>query len=175
MKSADLPAHTLAVTTCHPHTVDVIGTCPISQARVHHRFFERHLHDITTRCDTDSAATASVDPIFRRAGHGVLVLGVIASFIALGIGKNADGRDNGLTAMLGTIGDSNVSLLKTAVIPLVFHYDCLARLAGQTLLWFAVTALIAVSIAIVLGVRIHPGSHANAGERESGDPSTVRS
>lgn len=109
-----------------------------------------------------------------------LVLGVVAGVIARQLGEPG-GQPNGLTATLNTIGQSYVSLLKAAVIPLVFlaivssignlrRVSNAARLAGRTLLWFAITAFIAVSIGIALGVIIQPGSRASHGELAASDP-----
>ncbi|MFX9532968.1 cation:dicarboxylase symporter family transporter, partial [Acinetobacter baumannii] len=72
---------------------------------------------------------------------------------------------------LRTIGQIFVQLLKALVPPLVFTaivasiaalraLDNAARLAWRTLFWFAVTALIAVTIGIVLGLVMQPGLHA---------------
>lgn len=113
-----------------------------------------------------------------------LVLGVVLGAIALSLGKDGAGNPNGLQVTLDTIGSKYVSLLKAAVVPLIFtaivssivglrRVTNAARLAGQTLLWFAITALIAVTIGIVLGIVIQPGSAAAHGELKTGDPYTV--
>jgi Na+/H+-dicarboxylate symporter len=97
-----------------------------------------------------------------------LVLGVLLGWLALSIGKTPEDADNWLTVTLSTIGSSFVSLLKAVVAPLVFTAIVAsianlrgvangARLAGQTLLWFAVTALVAVAIGIGLGLVMQPG------------------
>lgn len=113
-----------------------------------------------------------------------LVLGVAVGILARQLGPSGSGagaEPNVLTATLDTIGGAYVSLLKTAVIPLVFlaivssignlrRVSNAARLAGRTLFWFAVTALIAVTIGIVLGVLIQPGSRASHGELAASDP-----
>lgn len=104
---------------------------------------------------------------------------IAALLVGLGLGllaKNmgtVDGEPNWLTATLSTIGSSYVSLLKAAVVPLIFtavvssianlrQVSNAARLAWQTLLWFAITALIAVAIGIALGVLLQPGANADA-------------
>ncbi|GAA3598996.1 dicarboxylate/amino acid:cation symporter [Klugiella xanthotipulae] len=113
-----------------------------------------------------------------------LVLGVVVGVIARGIGLDGEGNPNGLTATLSTIGGSYVSLLKAAVVPLIFtaivssisnlrQVTNAARLAGQTILWFGITALISVSIGIGLGVIMQPGNHASHGELTAGDPYRV--
>ncbi|GAA1612265.1 dicarboxylate/amino acid:cation symporter [Leucobacter chromiireducens] len=113
-----------------------------------------------------------------------LVLGLILGGIAMSLGADAEGNPNGLHATLATIGGSYVSLLRAAVVPLIFtaivssivglrQVTNAARLAGQTLIWFAITALIAVTIGIVLGVVLRPGASASQTELTTGDPYTV--
>ncbi|PWQ83395.1 sodium:proton antiporter, partial [Stenotrophomonas maltophilia] len=81
----------------------------------------------------------------------------------------ADGNVNWLVGTVQTIGSSYVKLLTVAVIPLVFtaivssianlrQVANAARLAVQTLLWFAITAFIAVIIGIIVGLITDPGS-----------------
>ncbi|MBL3685562.1 dicarboxylate/amino acid:cation symporter [Leucobacter zeae] len=113
-----------------------------------------------------------------------LVLGLILGGVAKSIGPDAADNPNGLHATLATIGGSYVSLLKAAVVPLIFtaivssivglrKVTNAARLAGQTLLWFALTALIAVSIGIALGVAFQPGAAASQTELKTEAPGTV--
>lgn len=114
-----------------------------------------------------------------------LVLGLVLGTIALKLGPDAGGNANGLQATLKVIGSSYVALLKAAVVPLIFtaivssivglrKVQNAARLAGQTLLWFAITAFIAVSIGIVLGVTLRPGAvAAGATDIAPSDPYTV--
>lgn len=112
-----------------------------------------------------------------------LVLGLILGTVALNLGPDAAGNDNGLHATLKVIGSSYVSLLRAAVVPLIFtaivssivglrKVTNAARLAGQTLLWFAITALISVAVGITLGVVLRPGDAAGS-DLEPRDPSTV--
>ncbi|WP_207915577.1 dicarboxylate/amino acid:cation symporter [Micromonospora sp. 15K316] len=91
-----------------------------------------------------------------------LVLGVALGFLA---------RANDLawlTETLHTVGSLFVQLLKLAVPPLVFTAIVVsvvslrgvanaARLAVKTLLWFGITALIAVGVGIGLGLLTNPG------------------
>lgn len=91
-----------------------------------------------------------------------LVLGAALGFLA---------RANDLSwlaSTLDTVGGLFVQLLKLAVPPLVFTAIVVsvvslrgvanaARLALKTLLWFGVTALIAVSIGIGIGLLTDPG------------------
>ncbi|MBC9927919.1 MULTISPECIES: dicarboxylate/amino acid:cation symporter [unclassified Leucobacter] len=113
-----------------------------------------------------------------------LVLGVVLGLIALQLGPDAEGNPNGLLATLDVVGGKYVSILKAAVVPLIFtaivssivglrKVTNAARLAGQTLLWFAITALISVSIGIALGIILQPGSHGSKTELTPGDPYAV--
>ncbi len=98
-----------------------------------------------------------------------LAIGLLLGWAALAIGPHDDGTTpNGLTTTLATIGSSFVTLLKAIVPPLVFTaivasvanlrtVTNAARLAGQTLLWFAITSAIAVTIGIGLGLLFQPG------------------
>ena len=113
-----------------------------------------------------------------------LVLGVVLGLVARQLGPGAEGADNWLAATLATIGSSYVSLLKTAVVPLILtaiiasiaqlrKVQNAARLAGQTLLWFAITAAIAVTIGIALGTTLQPGPRVDTGALETAEPSRV--
>ena len=77
-----------------------------------------------------------------------LVVGVALGLVAREIGPVADGSPNWLTSTLQTIGGTFVTLLKVLVPPLIVtavivsianlkQVSNAARLAGQTLLWFA--------------------------------------
>jgi Na+/H+-dicarboxylate symporter len=101
-----------------------------------------------------------------------LVLGVALGLIARDMGTVADGSPNWLTSTLQTIGSTFVTLLKALVPPLIVtavivsianlkQVSNAARLAGQTLLWFALTALIAVGIGIGLGLLTEPGRNSS--------------
>ncbi|MCW3764868.1 dicarboxylate/amino acid:cation symporter [Paenarthrobacter ureafaciens] len=93
-----------------------------------------------------------------------LVLGLIAKYTG-----STKAAPNGLGATLQTIGSSYVSLLQTAVVPLIFtavvssianlrQVSNAARLAWNTLLWFAITSFVSVLIGIGLGVLLQPGA-----------------
>ncbi|EWT04734.1 sodium:proton antiporter [Intrasporangium chromatireducens Q5-1] len=122
-----------------------------------------------------STTTTAPEQKRRLPSFGVqillgLVLGVALGWLALALGPAGNGDDNGLTVALSTIGSSFVTLLKAVVPPLVLTAIIAsianlrgvangARLAGQTLLWFAITALVAVGIGIGLGLAFQPGAH----------------
>jgi Na+/H+-dicarboxylate symporter len=101
---------------------------------------------------------------------------IAALIVGLGLGLLAKytgstkAEPNGLGATLQTIGSSYISLLQTAVVPLIFtavvssisnlrQVSNAAKLAWNTLLWFAITSLIAVLIGIGLGVLLQPGAN----------------
>ncbi|WP_265522769.1 dicarboxylate/amino acid:cation symporter [Oerskovia flava] len=100
-----------------------------------------------------------------------LVLGVLLGWVALSMGTvGADESPNWLTTTLSTIGSSFVTLLRAIVPPLIFTaivasianlrtVTNAARLAGQTIIWFAITALISVAIGIGLGLLLQPGNN----------------
>ena len=126
---------------------------------------------------TAPAPAPSRNP-FVRIPFGVqvlagLVLGIVLGLVAsaMGPGSGPEGA-NWLVTTLDTIGSAFVTLLKALVPPLVFlaivssianlrNVTNAARLAGQTLLWFAITSAIAVSIGIALGALTSPGSRAS--------------
>ncbi len=119
-----------------------------------------------------------------------LLAGVLLGWLALSIGRvpngTPEGDPNWLTTTLSTIGSSFVTLLKAVVPPLVFTAVVAsianlrgvangARLAAKTLIWFAITALIAVVIGIVLGVVLKPGANTAVTIDAASDPSRTGS
>jgi Na+/H+-dicarboxylate symporter len=107
--------------------------------------------------------------------------------LAIGVIVRALGTDHvvggALAQALHTAGQVFVQLLKALVPPLVFtaivasvaslrELDNAARLATRTLLWFAATALIAVSIGILLGLVLQPGLHAGIDASAAKAPAT---
>jgi Na+/H+-dicarboxylate symporter len=113
-----------------------------------------------------------------------LVLGVALGLVAREIGPVSDGTPNWLTSALATIGSTFVTLLKALVPPLIVTAVIVsianlkkvtnaARLAGQTLLWFAITALIAVTIGITLGLLTQPGRNSSVDAANAQDIGTT--
>jgi Na+/H+-dicarboxylate symporter len=123
----------------------------------------------------------SPSPASKKAGgfignFGVQVL--VAMVVGLGLGLlarslgPAEGQPGyGLAETLHQVGSIFVQLLRVLVPPLVFtaivasianlrELQNAARLVWRTLLWFAITALIAVAIGIALGLILRPGEHA---------------
>ncbi|GAA2017327.1 dicarboxylate/amino acid:cation symporter [Catenulispora yoronensis] len=123
-----------------------------------------------------SADTSGTPSRARKLPHvpfGVQILLGLAGGVVLGLIAR-DAHISWLTTTLTQIGTIFVQLLKLAVPPLVFTAILVsvanlrkvanaARLALRTLLWFAVTALVAVSIGIALGVLTKPGDGVRLG------------
>jgi Na+/H+-dicarboxylate symporter len=115
-----------------------------------------------------------------------LVVGVALGLIARHMGPLGPEEPNWLTSTLQTVGGTFVTLLKVLVPPLIVtavivsianlkQVSNAARLAGQTLLWFAITALIAVSIGIGLGLLTQPGRNASVDAAAQTAPETTGS
>lgn len=96
-----------------------------------------------------------------------LVAGLVLGAVAVAIGPVGENDPNWLTATLDQVGSSYVGLLKLLVVPLVFtavissisrlrEVSNAARLAVQTLVWFAITAFASVIVGIVLGLVTGP-------------------
>lgn len=123
-------------------------------------------------------------PFYTNFGFQVLValvVGLLLGLIARNMGP-VDGGPNWLAQTLSTIGSSFVTLLRTLVPVLIFtaivasianlrELNNAARLVWQTLLWFALTALIAVIIGIALGLVIQPGLNTAVTEEAARLPS----
>ncbi|KQX20781.1 MULTISPECIES: dicarboxylate/amino acid:cation symporter [unclassified Sphingomonas] len=114
-----------------------------------------------------------------------MAVGVLLGLAARTIGP-VGGAPNGLAQTLDLVGAIFVQLLKTLVPPLIFaaivssivnlrDLNNAARLVGQTLLWFAITALIAVTLGIGLGLLIQPGVGSGAIPAEAVTPKTIGS
>ncbi|MEX3505328.1 dicarboxylate/amino acid:cation symporter [Corynebacterium sp. LK2510] len=109
-----------------------------------------------------------------------LIVGLILGLIARG------GDIEWLSATLTWIGSTYVQLLKLLVPPLVFaavvtsvanlrQVTNAARLAVNTLIWFAITAFFSVVIGILVGVVMQPGVNANVDQSAAAEPSTTGS
>ncbi len=128
-------------------------------------------------------------PLYANFGVQVLaamVIGLLLGFIARNMGPDAAGNANWLTQTLATVGSSFVSLLRALVPVLVFtaivasianlrELNNAAKLVWQTLLWFAITALIAVVIGIALGLIIQPGLNTEIAAEAAKAPSSTGS
>ncbi|RSV13233.1 MULTISPECIES: dicarboxylate/amino acid:cation symporter [Sphingomonas] len=124
----------------------------------------------------------------RLPSFGVQVLvGMVAGVLLGLLARSIPGGDaNWLAQTLHTVGQSFVQLLKALVPPLVFtaivgsiaalrELRNAARLVVETLVWFAITAGIAVTIGIVLGILIQPGLHAGVDQAAAAVPATTGS
>ena len=130
---------------------------------------------MSTQTSTPAPAGKSGFQLPKWAGSfGFQIIAALIVGLGLGLLAKYTGSTktspNGLGATLQTIGSSYVSLLQTAVVPLIFtavvssisnlrQVSNAAKLAWNTLLWFAVTSLIAVLIGIGLGVLLQPGAN----------------
>lgn len=115
-----------------------------------------------------------------------MVVGLGLGFLARQLGVDPGQAGHGLAETLRILGASFVQLLKALVPPLVFtaivasianlaQLQNAAGLVWRTLLWFAITALIAVAIGIALGVGLQPGLHAGAIAETAKAPSSTGS
>ncbi|WP_274627150.1 dicarboxylate/amino acid:cation symporter [Arvimicrobium flavum] len=133
--------------------------------------------------------TASPKPFYSSFGFQVLaamVIGLALGLVAREMGPTAAGDPNWLATTLSTIGSIFVQLLRALVPPLIFtaivasisnlrQLSNAAALVWQTLIWFAITALIAVLIGIALGLIIQPGLHSGVLAEAAKEPSTTGS
>ncbi|WP_309082580.1 dicarboxylate/amino acid:cation symporter [Chelativorans sp.] len=138
---------------------------------------------------TQTSRPAEPKPFYRSFGFQVLtamVIGLVLGLIAREMGTGPDGNPNWLAQTLQTIGSIFVQLLRVLVPPLIFtaivasisnlrELSNAAALVWQTLLWFAITAVIAVIIGIALGLIIQPGSRAVIDAAAATAPSTTGS
>ncbi len=110
-----------------------------------------------------------------------LIVGLILGFVAAGMG---DG--NPLAETLSWVGSTYVKLLKLLIPPLVFtavvtsvsnlrKVTNAARLAVQTLVWFAITSFFSVIIGIIVGLVVKPGVNSSVDAATAADPSSTGS
>ncbi|MGF7051379.1 Na+/H+-dicarboxylate symporter [Bosea sp. OAE752] len=144
---------------------------------------------MTTSTSRSGSSAAGAKPFYSNFGFQVLtamVVGLALGWVARNIGPDAAGQPNWLTTTLATTGSIFVQLLQALVPPLIFtaivasisnlrQLSNAAALVWQTLLWFAVTAFIAVLIGIALGLLIQPGINAGVVAASAKAPGTVGS
>ena len=144
---------------------------------------------MTTAIPRTGAAGAGSKPFYASFGFQVLaamVIGLILGWVARNMGPVAPGQPNWLTVTLSTTGSIFVQLLQALVPPLIFtaivasisnlrQLSNAAALVWQTLLWFAITAFIAVLIGIALGLIIQPGINAGVAAASAKAPGSVGS
>lgn len=124
--------------------------------------------------------------IFASFGFQVLAgmtLGLVLGLLARHLGAEAGQPGHGLSEALRMAGSIFVQLLRVLVPPLVFtaivasianlrQLQNAAALVWRTLLWFALTALIAVSIGIMLGLVLKPGLNTTVAVAAASAPHT---
>lgn len=131
-----------------------------------------------------SAAPSAVPRILRS--FSAQVFAGMAAGLLLGFLARTSGDGGSLEILLSVVGQVFVQLLKALVVPLVFtaivgsvaalrDLNGAGRLAVRTLLWFAVTAGIAVTIGIALGLILRPGVHATVAAASAARPSSTGS
>ena len=107
-----------------------------------------------------------------------LIIGLILGFIAVDVQPLADTLD--------WVGSTYVKLLKLLIPPLVFtavvtsianlrQVTNAARLAVQTLVWFAITAFFSVVIGILVGLVIKPGANTSVDAGTAAEPTSTGS
>ncbi|MCR5879371.1 dicarboxylate/amino acid:cation symporter [Phenylobacterium sp. J367] len=115
-----------------------------------------------------------------------MVLGLALGLFARNLGAEEGEPGFALAETLRIVGSSFVQLLRALVPPLVFtaivasianlrELQNAAGLVWRTLLWFAITALIAVGIGIALGLALQPGLHTAVAADAAKAPSTTGS
>ncbi|SDF47758.1 dicarboxylate/amino acid:cation symporter [Bosea robiniae] len=144
---------------------------------------------MTTAIPRTGTAGAGSKPFYSSFGFQVLaamVIGLVLGWVARNMGPVAPGQPNWLTVTLSTTGSIFVQLLQALVPPLIFtaivasisnlrQLSNAAALVWQTLLWFAITAFIAVLIGIALGLLIQPGINAGVAAASAKAPGNVGS
>ncbi|MCR5872748.1 dicarboxylate/amino acid:cation symporter [Phenylobacterium sp. J426] len=112
-----------------------------------------------------------------------MALGLLLGLLARSLGAGEGEAGHGLAEALRITGSTFIQLLRALVPPLVFtaivasiarlgELQNAAALAWRTLLWFAVTALIAVVIGIGLGLALEPGLHTAVAAEAAHAPAT---
>ncbi|MBB4154320.1 Na+/H+-dicarboxylate symporter [Sphingomonas jinjuensis] len=113
-----------------------------------------------------------------------MAIGLLLGFLARSLDPASGGE--AIARGLRIVGDAFVGLLKTLVVPLVFtaivasiaalrDVANAARLVVSTLVWFAITAAIAVAIGLLLGTVLAPGAHAGVDIATAVRPATTGS
>ncbi|WP_353083168.1 cation:dicarboxylate symporter family transporter, partial [Tessaracoccus lapidicaptus] len=127
-------------------------------------------------------------PFYTNLGFQIvvgLVAGVVLGLIAVAIGPDGEER-NWLAGLLYEVGGAYVSLLTLLVVPLVVtavissiarlrEVTNAARLAVQTLIWFAITALASVIVGIGVGLISSPWLTAGVDAEAAAAPGRVGS
>ncbi len=145
----------------------------------HHCFVETRGRPAQMMCMTRHLPSFGIQVLVGMAAG--LALGALARAGLPGVEAAA-----GLAEALRIVGEIFIQLLKTLVVPLVFtaivasiaalsDLRDASRLVAGTLAWFALTALIAVGIGIMLGLVIQPGVHSAVAATTAAAPATTGS
>ncbi|WP_220490882.1 dicarboxylate/amino acid:cation symporter [Tessaracoccus sp. MC1627] len=127
-------------------------------------------------------------PFYTNLGFQIvvgLIVGLVLGLIAVAIGADGEER-NWLATLLSEVGNAYVSLLTLLVVPLVVtavissisrlrEVANAARLAVQTLVWFAITAFASVVVGIAVGLLSAPWLTAGVNGEAAAEPSRVGS
>ena len=125
-------------------------------------------------------------PRLRLPSFTVQVFLGMAAGLLLGFWARDLGEASAAAEALRIVGESFIQLLRALVVPLVFtaivasiaalrDLGNAARLVASTLAWFAITALIAVTIGLVLGTVMQPGARAAVDVAAAVRPATTGS
>ena len=133
---------------------------------------------------TDAATEAPTPRRFRIPFWAQIFIGLGVGIILGLVARNF--QITWLTTTLTTVGSTFVKLLQILVVPLVLtaiivsianlrQVTNAAKLATQTLIWFAITAAASVIVGIALGVITQPGAHADLDPADGSAPSRTGS
>ena len=134
---------------------------------------------MTTTTKADSTPQQKSNPFTSFAAQVIygLIIGLLLGFIARSFDMEW------LASTLTAVGSAYVTLLKVLIPPLVItavltsianlrQVTNAARLAWQTLLWFAITSLAAVIVAMVVALVLKPGVNATVDASAAATPSS---
>lgn len=140
---------------------------------------------------TNGATKSRIIPAWLR-GFGVqitlgLIIGVILGLVARNLNAGLPEEEmSWLSSVLAWLGGTYVQLLKIMIAPLIFaavvtsisnlrKVANAARLAIQTLIWFAITAFFSVTSAILIGLIFKPGINSTIDAATAAEPSKTGS
>ncbi|MCS4490407.1 dicarboxylate/amino acid:cation symporter [Corynebacterium sp. ES2794-CONJ1] len=116
-----------------------------------------------------------------------LIIGVILGLVAKNFDNSLGAEETSwLSATLSWIGSTYVKLLKVMIAPLIItavitsianlrQVKNAARLAGQTIIWFAITAFFSVIAAIIVATVLKPGVNSSIDPAAAAEPNSTGS
>ncbi|WP_151640315.1 dicarboxylate/amino acid:cation symporter [Corynebacterium sp. 52A] len=131
--------------------------------------------------------TATSSPTWKKlTSFGAQVIYGLIIGLILGFFARRMGEDSWLTEVVSSVGSTYVSLLKLLIPPLVVtavitsvanlrEVTNAARLAGQTIIWFAITALVSVVAGLIIGTVLRPGANSSVDAASAAEPDSVGS